>query len=140
MNAPAAEQSETDNSMGDVAGSVSTPEGVVRHTSAVDRIHEHALPAYSSRSRHHLSANIFAAFLDSIEMEHWTIDEINDALTTSAADTDAFIEMWSDSWRFMGDVMNCVMDQYIETMPEDDRERLLERLQSDRAELRQLSD
>ena len=140
LNAPAAEHSENGNSVSDVVGSMHAPDGDVRRTSVIDFANEHALPAYSSRGRHDLSANIFSAFLDSFEMEHWTIDEINDALTTSAAETGAFVKMWGESWRFMGNVMNRVMVRYIETMPEDDRERLLERLQSDRAELRQLSD
>ncbi len=140
LNAPAAEHSENDNSVSDFVGLMSAPGGVFRRSSAIDIGNEHELPVYSSRGQHHLSANLFSAFLDSFEMEHWTIDDINDALTTSAAETDAFVKMWGDSWRFMGNVMNRVMDQYIATMPEDDRERLLERLQSDLAELRQPSE
>ena len=140
LNVADIEQSETDNPMWDVVGFMSTLESVVRHASAIDCRYEHTLPVYSSSSHDLVSTNIFDAFLESIEMDHWTIDEINDALSTSAADADAFVKVWGDSWRFMGNVMNCVMDQYIGTMTEDDRERLLGRLQSDRAELCQSSD
>ena len=139
LNAPATEQSKTDKSIWDVVGLMSTPSEVVRHTSAIDCKYEHALPVYSSRSHHHLSANIFAALLDSIETEYWTIDDINDALSTPVADKNDFVNLWGDSWRFMGSVMNCVMEQYIDSMSEDDRERLLERLQSGKTGLRQTS-
>ena len=139
MNVPAAERSKTDKSVWDVVGLMSTPPEVVRHTSAINCKYEHELPVYSSRSHHHLSANIFGALLDSIEMEYWTVDDINDALSTPVADKNDFANLWGDSWRFMGSMMNCVMEQYTESMSEDDRERLLERLQSGQRELRRTS-
>ncbi len=139
LNAPAVEQSKTENPVRDVVGLMTAPERVVGRASAIDCRYEHALPVYSSRSDHHLSGSIFDALLDSIEMEYWTVDDINDALSPPVADKNDFVNLWAGSWRFMGNVMNCVMEQYIKAMSEDDRERLMERLQSGQAELRQTS-
>ena len=84
------------------------------------------LPALSVNTKHQLGTNVLDAVLDGIEMEYWTVDDINDALAVPDDPREVFMDMWGESWNVVGKVISCSMQRQFDAMSENEKKQLLE--------------
>ena len=81
-----------------------------------------------------LDVSIGGSIIASFEMEHWDVDDIRGFFSYTVDRDQIFARAWQDSWGYVGNVMNCVLEQNIHALPSDERSRLQEGLEIGRTE------